>query len=189
MKKFISIGASIILLICVMLSSTSCAFGDPFNKFSKKIEKEKSYKVTMSINMDDVGKVTQIFYVDDNVIYYPENDTLHTDAYYVEEIDDYLIEYTQTKDDKWQKSITENDVDPEENDIFNKENYIEDDEEKGVYRQKKSVIFENFDDVVISFVDDTIVIECVMTVDFVDMDAKMVISNIGEYELELPEVE
>ena len=44
MKKFISIGASIILLICVMLSSTSCAFGDPFNKFSKKIEKEKNDK-------------------------------------------------------------------------------------------------------------------------------------------------
>lgn len=189
MKKFILKGFSIVLVLCVVMSVASCSLGDPFKKFTKKLERKESCKVTMSFNVDGVGRVVQIFYVDNNVIYYEGNDTLRTDAYYVEIVDDYLVEYTKNFKGTWKKSKTKNDFNLEENDIFNSDNYIQDPEEKGVYRQKRNVIFEQFEDVVVAFLDDFVVIECVMMVDKIEANVKMVISNIGEYELTLPEVE
>jgi hypothetical protein len=130
-------------------------------------------------------------YLDGNIIYYPANKTLGYEEYYTEEIVgyDYTIEYRKNKN-IWEKEIyeTEDDaLDFDKNDIFDPQKYEKVSGEKNTYRQKKNIIFDNFDDVTISFVDDTCVIECKMTIEMMDVDAKIVISEVGEVSLTLPE--
>ncbi len=190
MKKFLKAFVSLMVVFCVLLGTTSCSLGDPFKKFSKKIEKKENFKMTMSITIEDVGKITQTAYVDDNIMYYPENTALMTEEYYVESMEDSVVEYRKNQNKKWEKTTKEKDdaFNLETNDIFNVENYKRDSEDKNVYRQKKDVIFDNFEDVVITFYDESVVIEGNMTMEMVKYEVKIVISEIGEQQLTLPSV-
>ena len=187
MKRIISLSIAIIVLIS---SLTACSMNNSFKGLVKKIEKTQNYKMKISYTLEGFGKVTQTMYVDENKKYYPENDTLGYDEYYTEEIDDYIIEYHKDYDDKWKKNIEENDGDDdlslEENDIWNLDNYDKDG--KNVYVQKKNVIFDNFDNVVITVLEDSLVIECTMILDLSEIEVKIIISEIGEHTIELPTV-
>lgn len=186
MKRIISLS---IVLVILISSLTACSLNNSFRKISKDIEKTQNYKMKVSYTSEDFGKVTQTVYVDGNKSYYPENDALGYGEYYTEEIDDYIIEYRKDYDDNWKKDIKEKDDDSlnlEENDIWNLDNYDKDG--KDVYVQKKNVIFDNFDDVVITVLDDSLVIECTVILDLVEIEAKIIISEIGESEIELPSV-
>ena len=190
MKKNLKAFASLMVIFSLLLCATSCSFGDPFKKFSKKIEKEENFKMTMSMTIEDVGKITQTSYVDGNIMYYPENTALMTEEYYVESMADSVVEYRKNINNKWEKTIKENDdaFNLETNDIFNVKNYKRDSEDKNIYTQKKDVIFDNFEDVVITFYDESVVIEGNMTMEMVKYEVKIVISEIGEQQLTLPSV-
>lgn len=189
MKKFLSRAILFVLIVCMLCVATACSFGDPFKELSKEVE-ESNYKISMTMRLENVGTVTQVMYCDGNVSYYPENTMLQTQEYYTEKIDEYTVEYRTNENGKWTKSISEDEtlLNLDENEIFDKDNYEKSKDEKNVYVQKKNVIFENFENVVISFFDDSVVLECTMRMELVECEVKMVISEFGEQELTLPSV-
>jgi len=188
MKKIITLSISVILAFSLLVFATSCSFGDQFEKFSKEMQKNENYKMTLVFSVEGVGKITQYCYIDGKIAYYPENTALETEEYYVEFVDDYSIHYRKNEGGKWEKSIEENETNLETNDILNADNFQKDKEDKNVYRQKKNVVFDNYEDVVITFSEDTVVIECVMILDMVEYDVKILLSEIGEQDLTLPSV-
>lgn len=189
MKKKLKALIGLMVIFSLLLCVTSCSSGDPFEKFSKKIEKEKNFKMTISMTVEDV-KITQTSYVDGNVMYYPENTALMTEEYYVVNMENSVAEYRKNADNKWEKTIQENNdaFNLETNDIFNVENYKRDSEDKNVYKQKKDVLFDNFEDVVLTFYDESVVLECNMTMEMVKYGVKIVLSEIGEQKLTVPSI-
>ena len=192
MKKLKRSVFTMLLVAATLLCATSCSlFTHPIERFGKKLEKEKSCRMTLSFTVAELGKVTMEQYRDGNITYYPANQMLGEEEYYTETVDDYTIEYYRDSKGVWQKDIYESEddaFDPEKNDIYNADKYEKVSGEKNTYRQKKNVIFDNFEDVTISFVEDTCVIECKMTIDTMEVDAKIVFSEVGEISLTLPKV-
>lgn len=191
MKKAIAFLISFAMMICSLFSVTSCSTKDPFEDFNKRMKENKNYKMIFSLKSDNVGKITQTVYVDKNIMYYPKNTTLMTEERYVENTDDHVIEYKKSMwTNKWEKSITkQNSVwNLETNDIFNPDNFEKDRKAATVYKQKKNVIFNNFEDVTVTFQENTVVFEGVITIERVNYNMKIVISEIGEQSLTLPTV-
>lgn len=189
MKKFLKIILSLLLSLSMLFVVTACSWGNSFKKFCEEIQEAQNYTMTMSYSFEGIGKVTQTIHVDGNIMYYLENETLGTDEYYVQSIDDYEVVYEKKGIyPRWTKSIKEdNGINLEKNNIFNVDYYEKDKEEKNVYHQKKDIVFDNFDDVTISVLEDSMVIECLMTIDLSECEVKIVISEIGEHSLTLPE--
>lgn len=190
MKKVFKTALAVLFVLMLSVSCVSCSSGNPFQSFLKEVQKEENFKVSMVLYHDDFGKVTQTMYRDGNVTYYFANDLLDIDEYYEEIVDDYCITYQKNESGRWKKSISDQQstTDSTFDDIWNMDNFERDKTNKNVYRQKKTVIFETMDDVVLTFEDDSAVVEGSMVFEGEKCDVKMVISDLGKIQLTLPTV-
>ena len=163
MKKIITASLSLVLICAFLLSATSCALGDPFKKFSKKIEKEENYALSYSLTHKEAGTFKMFAYVDGNIMYLPENEGLGIAETYFETNGDTTVEYVKHANGKWTKNESTTDAYSfMQDDILNPDKFKEVEDEKGVYKQKESVVFENFEDVIITFEDDSAIIKATM---------------------------
>lgn len=194
MKRFLTLFLSLTLLLS-FLSLTSCGVKHPIEKFYKKMEKsDNNYQVSCSLTEKSTNsRFILTMQVDGNIEYTPENMELGIDETYVEYIDNYEIIYTKNFNGVWEKAINEqlesDAFDFEENDIFNADNYEKIKGEKNSYRQKKDIIFQSFENVVMTISKDSCTIECQMVTEGVVVDAKIVISKLGEMNLTLPTID
>ena len=193
MKRFLTLFLTFILFLS-LLSTASCGSKHPIEKFYQKIEKsDNNYQISCSLTEKSTSSRFVItIQVDGNVQYMPENIDLGIDEIYTEYIDDYEISYTKNAKGEWKKSLDElsedNAFNFDNDDIFNADNYEKIKGEKNSYRQKKDVIFQNFENVIMTIAKDSCTLECQMITDGIVVDAKIVISKLGEMKLTLPNV-
>ncbi len=192
MKKTVSFVMAICLLASMLLLMTSCLFEHPIDQFREKIEKSgNNFQMAMTIELTDTIKMTQIVKTDGNIQYTVANKDWMIPESYTETLEDGTVfEYTKDAFGVWSKAEKEDEsaLDEDANDLFNSKNYEKVDGEKNTYRQKDDVIFEKFEDVVITIGEDSCTVECVLRIEGVGYDTKVVYSKIGEMELTLPEV-
>ena len=181
------------LCVSVLLSATSCLFSNRMERFLRKLEKEESAKLNMTIYIEipDYGeyKETVVMKVDGNVEYYEDSTG---EVYYVETVDQ--TEYTYTKDEsgKWIKTAApveeDSSTDSDIWELFNYDNYEKVRGEKNTYRQKENCEIMGYDDLEHYIDKDTCVIRGEMIIEGISCDFKLVISQVGEVELTLPKV-
>lgn len=175
------------LAVCTLgMALASCAASGSIEGFAKKMGKKQSYSAKISITDEYGERETFEFQYDGNIQYDVENE------YYRVEYDEGVYGlYEKTKDKKWVRTVYEDDVvdlgDAE--DLWDPDNYEKVKGEKNTYKQKKNVIFDNFDDVEMTIDKDSCTIAGTITLDGETYGFKMIISDIGEIELELPELD
>lgn len=192
MKKLLTSAICLLMIVTLLLFATSCTFNDPLRHYFKKANKTTNYTLTLVLTHEDSNiKITQIMHCDGNIIYYPENRNLGQKEYYAEIIDDYTIEYREVTKGKWEKDIKETEYafDLEKNDIFNAEHYEKVKKEKNVYKQKKNIVFDSFEDLTVTIIDESVIIEGTMTMDYISYNVKIIVSDFNEHDLTLPTVE
>ena len=72
--------------------------------------------------------------------------------------------------------------------LLDPEKYEKVDGKEYTYKQKEDVTFENFEDVMIVVTDETVTVTMYFYIEGIGFPTKIVITNIGEVELTLPEV-
>ena len=206
MKRIITLTMAFLICFSVTFTMTACTSDPeastpptttsvpkhPIEEFISRMRDADSAQMTMT--MSDVpflGTITMITKHDGNIEY--TSGSLISDESYIETINDLRYEYTKNDDGKWIKSlITEDESEDDSNDLTtlfeNPENFEKVEGKENTYKQKSSVTFDDFDNVVITIEDDTCTIEMTMISDDMICGCKIVISHIGEIELTLPDV-
>lgn len=192
MKKSIKL----FLLMIIVVFLTSCGKKHPIDKFKEKMENVDSFQMTVA--MSDIpllGSLTLTTKVDGNIEYI--GSFLYSEEQYLEKVDDEIYLYTKDENGNWIKS--KSDLNEEElsnvfseKDLYgllNSKNYEAVEGEENTYRQKKNVVFENYDEVKIYIGEEVYILEMNITTDGVTIKTKITISKIGEIELRLPTVE
>lgn len=175
------------MLLSMVLMVTSCGTKHPIEKFKNKMSDAGSYE--MSVTMSDIpllGTITMKTEVYGNIQYNPEG--IFNEEEYIEIVGDAKYKYTKNEDGTWSKTrdIDEaDDFDLEE--LFNSDNYEKAKDKESTYKQKKDVIFDDFEDVVMTIDEDVCTIEMVSKDD--GYGVKLIISKIGKIELTLPTIE
>ena len=158
------------------------------------MKSEENYQVTATLSDVPIfGSISMQAKQDGNVSYM--KGLLGSESY-TETVGGDVYEYSKNFSDNWTKTKKEADETESDStkalftelfaDLVNPSSYVE--VEKNKYKQKDGVEFENCDNVVIIFNGDT----CTIEMDFVyigfQVHATMVISDVGEVEITLPEV-
>ena len=193
MKKTRLLWLSLLICLSMLIGMTACSFKHPIEEFREKMEEEESCQMSVTMDVPLLGKVTIKTQLDGNIQYTPE--TMFSEEEYIETVGDKEYKYTKNENGTWTKTLNEDkddstDVteDEEWEELLNPKNYKRVWGFKKVYEQKKDVSFENFDDVVITFEDDTVIIEMEMAMEGMSYDVKIEFSKIGEVDLTLPKV-
>ena len=199
-KKIIILAIIISAIIAVVAMIISVFAKHPIEIMAYKIAKANNYQ--MSLVISDVpllGSATIQRKVDGNIEYTPS--TVFSDEEYIESFEGAKYSYTKNDDGNWTKTeITESEDSSDNNssnstnsesilELLNSKNYEKVKDEKNTYKQKRDVVFDDFEDVVIYIGDNSFTIEMKMTFENITFKAKVVFSKIGEIELVLPEVE
>lgn len=192
MKKSVKL----FLLMIIVVFLTSCGKKHPIDKFKEKMENVDSFQMTVA--MSDIpllGSLTLTTKVDGNIEYI--GSFLYSEEQYLEKVDDEIYLYTKDENGNWIKS--KSDLNEEElsnvfseKDLYgllNSKNYEAVEGEENTYRQKKNVVFENYDEVKIYIGEEVYILEMNITTDGVTIKTKITISKVGEIELRLPTVE
>ncbi len=187
-----------LVLLCLLSAlTTSCSLKHSLTAFKEKIDETESYQFSLVlIEPTTSTRTTLTTLVEGNVTYFFANDSIGFDEYFVKTIDEYEIIYQKDSEGNWTKSISEILEEEEElpfdvnlNDIFNADNYESVKGEKKAYKQKKDVVFGDFDDLLITFGDNTCTIEGKAMIDGIMWEAKIIYSKVGEVDLTLPTIE
>lgn len=192
MKKLVSLSLAIILCLSFLILSSSCSSVHPIEEFKNKMVKADSFQMTATMsNVPLFGTLTITTKVDGNIQYTPA--IMFSSEEYIETVGDIEYKYTKNDDGKWTKTEKAKEDDsssvasPESIDaFFNPENYEVIKGEENSFKQKKDVVFENFEDVVLTIEENSCTFE-MMSVE--GYGVKLVFSKIGEVELTLPTVE
>ena len=190
MKKITSFLLVFVLLLSVLLMSVSCSGNHPIDKFRKRMEKENNYQISFTIyNVPIYDRITTIIKVDKNIQYIK---VLETEGY-VETTENETYVYKKSDSEKWVKQKYEentSNIDNEEiESIFYSKYFEEVEGEKNKYKQKASVTFEHFEDVVITLEEDGCAIELTYFIEgetYESYKAKITVSKFGEIKLTLP---
>ncbi len=187
MKKIL-----ILLLVLLMSASTLVSCGKhPIEEFKEQMDSVDNYLMTMTMKFPSVGNITVAQKIDGNIMYTPA--FLTEPAKYTEVVDDVTYEYVKDDNGAWKKSIAppvDNGLDMLFNEaFFDPDNYEKVNGEKNSYRQKEDVAFAGASDVVITIGKNNYTLEMKLSVSGVEMETTVVLSNFGEVELTLPNVE
>lgn len=196
-QKFIILASAIVLTIIALTVTLTLIFTKhPIDKLFDKIE-EDSYQMRITLSIDSpMDESILEMKVDGNITYtsvYSGDEKL--DENYIERIGDDTYIYRKNAWGTWTKekikddnasdnSSTDNQFVQDFAELFNSKNYKKIDKDE--YEQKKSVSFDSYDDVVIKIDEDTCIVKMNITYDGVTLPAKLVIYNIGDVELTLP---
>lgn len=197
-QKFIILASAIVLTIITLIVTLTLIFTKhPIDKLFDKIEEEDSYQMRITLSIDSsMDESILEMKVDGNIIYtsdYFGDEKLYEN--YIEIIGDDTYIYRKNAWGTWTKekikddnasdnSSTANQFVQDFAELFNSKNYKKIDKDE--YEQKKSVSFDSYDDVVIKIDEDTCIVKMNITYDGVTLPAKIVIYDIGDVELTLP---
>ena len=195
-KKIILAAVAAVLLIAVVVGIVLWSSLHPIEKFALKIARKQNFQMDIALSGIPIfGGVALTCEVDGNIQHIPEA-TFISESY-IETVGDKQYTYSKDENGKWTK--TESDVDADNllsglqdnkmlKDLMNLDNYEEVEGEKNVYRQKEGVVFEGFKNVTITVEKDTCTIQMILETGGMALDTVIVISNIGEMNLTLPQV-
>ena len=189
MKKVLSLLLCLVVVLST-LSVISCSSKHPIEKIGDRMIAEKNFKMVMTMyDIPKYGTVTLTMEFDRNIAHVSASD----EEFYLEEIDDKTFTYAKSSyEQEWKKYPNSS---PNEdyysadfaNPFFDSEKYKEIEGEENTYKQKESVKFDDFENVIITINDDeSCAIRGIMS--STDIEFKIVISKIGEIDLTLPEV-
>ena len=194
-KKTIIIASAILGgIIAISLTLILILTSNPFVNFFMKMEKEKNFKATATLsNIPLIGSITMQAKQDGNVFYM---EGLSGSETYTETVGDDVYEYTKDSEGNWIKTKKESGESDEKStkdeltdffaDLADLNKYTK--VEKNRYEQKEDVEFENCDSVSVTLDGDECIVEMDVTYLIFTVHAKIVISDVGEVELTLPEV-
>ena len=199
LKKAIIVTSAIIAAIAVLVLSVVLIINSsPIGKLLTQLNKDKNYHMTATVSgIPFVGSLTMDQLVDGNVTF--TSAFLFSSDQYKEIVGEDTYIYTKDSSGKWTKTKSDGSGNSTEDmiedlvgdidELTNPKNYEKIKGEKNKYQQKESVEFEGCKDVVITIEDGKITVA--MTIDFegIDLPTTVVITEIGEIELTLPEVE
>lgn len=191
MKKIISLSLALALCASILLCATSCGGNSAIEDFKKKMDDAGNYEMTLTMsNVPFFGTITMVTQVDGNVEHLEAS--TFSDEQYSETVGDVTYQYTKNEDGTFTKAQTEkkdkdSDVTSEKSmsQFFNPDNYDKVDE--NTYKQNKNATFDSFKDVEITFENDSCTIQMVSIEE--GYNVELVISKIGEIDLELPSAE
>ena len=195
MKKITSLAVIICLTALVIFSS--CSQKHPIEEFKARMENAESYQMT--VTMSDIpvfGSITMAYEIDGNIQHSSAVELMGQEEYYLEALEDSAYMYTKNSYGRWTKTQvtlaeSSSDFTSEEtiNELFDTNNYEKVKDEDNTYKQKKDVVFDGYDEVVIFVGENACTIEMnVITEDGFACATKIVISKIGEVELVLPQL-
>jgi len=165
----------------------------PIENFINKIAKADSYQITSIIyDVPILGTITSKTLVAGNISY----TTSLGDEEYIVNLGNTQYRYTIDDDGVWKKTeiaTNEDSSDSTSNKsivkLLDHKKYDKVTGEKNTYRQKKDVIFDDYDDVVVFVGKNSCVIEMNIILKGTRCRAKIIFSNIDEIKLTLPTVE
>jgi len=195
-KKIIIAVVAAVLCIAMVVGIVLWSSVHPLERFAGKIARKQNFQVEIFLyGIPLFGSVSFTCEVDGNIQHIPASNLVSES--YIETVGDKQYTYAKDESGKWTKA--ENDVGADdlfgnlqENEAFqelmNLENYEEVEGKKNVYRQKDGVEIDNCKDVVITLEKGTCSIEMILYTNGMALEALIVISNIGNINLQLPKV-
>ena len=199
MKRIISSLLALALLICSLLSFTSCSSEHMLESFKNRLEEEGNYEVDLYVTVPIINKKIDItLSVDGDLMHFSESAL--TDEIFLEVVDGESYVYIKGLDGEWKRipagstvtditdtfSILDTDAIGE---LLNIENYDISLEDELVLTQKEDVTFDFCSDVVMTVSSASCSLEMNMSLDGLTCKAGLEIYNIGKVNLSLPEVE
>ena len=186
--------AAVVLCVAAVLSIVLIKSSDhPIDQFANKILKKQNFEMKTILSGDPtLGIFEQVYEVDGNVHHICSSD-LTTESY-IKIAGDTKYVYKQTNGGKWiwEKSDASSpdgliDWDMIEQ-LLNADNYEPVAGEENTYRQKDTVVFEQFQNVKIIIDGDVLAIEMQTLSDDTLWQTLIVFSKIGEVKLQLPAI-
>ena len=192
-KKAIIILSSILaVIIAVSVTVVVILSSNPFVSFFLKIERENNFKATATLSDIPLFGSLTIETKQDGNLFYMKGLSSET---YTETIRDDVYEYAKDSSGNWTKTKKAGGESDEEStkdkfadffaDLADPKKYTKVADNK--YVQKEGVQFENCDNVSITLVDGECIVEMEVTY-IVKVNATIVVSDVGEVEITLPEV-
>ena len=186
--------AAVVLCVAAILSIVLIkSSAHPIDQFANKILKKQNFEMKTILSGDPtLGIFEQVYEVDGNVHHICSSSL--TEESYIKIVGDTKYVYKQTNGGKWiwEKSDASNpdgliDWDMIEQ-LLNADNYEPVEGEENTYRQKDTVVFEQFQNVKIIIDGDVLAIEMQTLSDGTLWQTLIVFSKIGEVKLQLPAI-
>ena len=182
---------ALIAVVAITMSVALIFSSSPIGKLLTKLNDGKNYHLTAT-----VGSFSFEQKVDGNVTY--TSSFLLSPEQYKEVVGDEAYIYTKNSSGEWTKKKSENsgnamndmleELVGDLDELTNPKNYKKVKGEKNKYAQKDNVNFEGCKDVVITIEEDKVIVEMIIDFEGLNFHTTVVISEIGEVELTLPEV-
>lgn len=165
----------------------------PLAQIAFKLVKNESYDMDITVSgIPFFGSIKVERSVDGDIAY--TSGSLLTREHYSHVVGDTKYTYNKSSDGTW--VVTEENKDESAtselmskfSELLDPEKYEKVDGKEYTYKQKEDVTFENFEDVIIVVTDETVTVTMYFYIEGIGFPTKIVITNIGEVELTLPEV-
>ena len=165
----------------------------PLERFAAKIARKQNFE--MEVYVSDIplfGTISFVCEVDGNVQHIC--DSSFVSETYIEVVDGVQYQYSKNDNGKWVKEVSEesllDNITTSETlqQLINVDNYEEVEGQKNVYRQKSDVVFNGCKDVTISFDKKSCIIEMVSLSYGMELRTLIIISNVGNVDIQLPTV-
>ena len=195
-KKIIIAVVAAVLCIAMVVGIVLWNSVHPLQRFANKIVRKQNFQVEFYLyGIPLFGSVSFTCEVDGNIQHIPASNLVSES--YIETVGDKHYTYSKDSSGKWTK--TESDAESgdvlsnlQENGMLQQlvdpDNYEAVEGKKNVYRQKDGVKIDNCEDVVITLEKGTCSIEMILYTNGMALEALIVISNIGNINLQLPKV-
>ncbi len=191
MKKL----TALLLALCLLAGLAACGSIHPIDQLRSGLSKEKNCQIILTVeDVPLLGNISVTFKMDGNKQY--RTGVLGMGERYLETVDGTTYQYTHILGDKWVKTQKKQDEDSEKyenlmqeaQEIFVKENFKKVKGEGLTYRQRSNVTFDSFRDVTVRFEKDACTITGKVDMDGVLVSVKILVNEIGQVSLTLPQV-
>lgn len=191
MKKL----TTLLLVLCLLAGVTACGSIHPIDQLRSGLSKEKNCQIILTVeDIPLLGQISVTVQLDGNKQY--RTGVLGMGEKYLETVDGTTYQYTHILGDKWVKTQIEQDKEAEKfeelmqqaQEIFVKENFKKVKGENLTYRQRSDVTFDSFQDVTVRFEKDACTVTGKVDMDGVPVSVKILVNEIGQVSLTLPQV-
>ncbi len=191
MKKL----TTLLLTLCLLAGVTACGSIHPIDQLRGGLSKEKNCQIILTVeDIPLLGQISVTVQMDGNKQY--RTGVLGMGEKYLETVGGTTYQYTHILGDKWVKTQIEQDKEAgkfeelmqQAQEIFVKENFKKVKGENLTYRQRSDVTFDSFQDVTVRFEKDACTVTGKVDMDGVQVSVKLLVNEIGQVSLTLPQV-
>ena len=192
-KKWLIIIVAAVLVLSIALTLFLVFRQSLAERLIKKIEKDGNYQIEATVNDIPLFGSISVKYMSDGNISYTSASLLTEEAYKEKSGDDVYV-YTKTENGTWVKTKqaegedTLEDLKEKYEDLLDLKNYQKIKGQKNTYKLKDDVKLEGFENVVATFDKGKCVVTCTVTIYGMQVNATIVVSEIGNVKLTLPKV-